>query len=101
MSFHDPQYSEKRDYLRMKVGTPAVLRLAASGDCMDVSCQDLSSQGAQLVTEQALEPGTLVELSIPSPTPGLQGLEGKGSVVRCVEHETGGYSIGLRFDSLA
>lgn len=100
MSFHDPQYSEKRDFLRMQVETAATLRLPGLNESIEVTCQDLSSQGVQLIAQQAVPPGTVVELTIPSPTPGLQGLEGKGSVVRCSAGETGRYSIGVRFEDL-
>lgn len=100
MSFHDQQYNEKRDFLRMQIETAAVLRLTALGETFDVTCQDLSSQGVQLKVDREIAPGTSIELSIPSPTPGLQGLEATGSVVRCAAAETGGYSIGVQFDSL-
>lgn len=100
MSFHDQQYNEKRDFLRMQIETAAVLRLTALGEAFNVTCQDLSSQGVQLNADREVAPGTAVELSIPSPTPGLQGLEATGTVVRCQAAETGGYSIGLQFTTL-
>ncbi|WP_304638524.1 PilZ domain-containing protein [Pseudomonas sp.] len=100
MSFHDQQYNEKRDFLRMQIETAAVLRLIALGEAIDVVCQDLSSQGVQLKADREVVPGTTVELSIPSPTPGLQGLEATGTVVRCSAAETGGYSIGLQFNAV-
>lgn len=100
MSFHDQQYNEKRDFIRMKVQTDATLTLTANGEQLSVVCQDLSSQGVQLVLDQALREGTKVQLSIPSPTEHLQGLQALGQVTRCVTEESGRYAVGIQFDSL-
>ncbi|KKN82373.1 hypothetical protein LCGC14_0310330 [marine sediment metagenome] len=100
MSFHDQQYNEKRDFIRMQVETAASLRLPATGESLAVQCRDLSSQGVQLIVTQSIAPGTRTELSIPSPTPGLQGLEASGEVIRCSPDGPGRYVIGVQFDSL-
>ena len=83
MSFHDQQYSEKRDFMRMTVETAATLTFGADNHSCDVICRDLSNQGAQVTAGEAVAAGTLITLSIPSPTPGMQGLQAKGEVVRC------------------
>ena len=100
MSFHDQQYSEKRDFMRMTVETAATLTFGADTHSCDVICRDLSNQGAQVTAGEAVAAGTLITLSIPSPTPGMQGLQAKGEVVRCQAENNGRFSIGLRFDSL-
>ncbi|SDS46103.1 PilZ domain-containing protein [Halopseudomonas xinjiangensis] len=100
MSFHDQQYSEKRDYMRMQVQATAVMKLPELGETLAVQCHDLSSQGMQATSELAVAPGTAVEVSIPSPNPHLPGLEAKGSVVRCSEDEAGRHILGVQFDSL-
>jgi len=101
MSFHDQQYSEKRDFMRMKMETTATLTVIADNVTHSVQCQDLSNQGAQVLCPAALVEGGAVELNIPSPTPGMQGLQARGVVVRCQAEEAGGYVIGVKFDSLA
>ena len=69
MSFHDQQYSEKRDFMRMTVETAATLTFGADNHSCDVICRDLSNQGAQVTAGEAVAAGTLITLSIPSPTP--------------------------------
>ena len=81
MSFHDQNYNEKREQL-------------------SVVCQDLSSQGVQLVLEKPLAEGTDIQLSIPSPTENLQGLQASGQVMRCVAEGNGHYAVGIHFDRL-
>lgn len=98
MSFHDQQYNEKRDFIRMKVQTAATL--TANGEQLSVVCQDLSSQGVQLVLDKPLAEGTKVQLSIPSPTEHLKGLQASGQVTRCIDEESGRYAVGIQFDSL-
>ena len=100
MSFHDQPFCEKRDFIRMHVETSAKLLLPGLGEFLRVDCQDLSSQGAQITAHQQVAPGTVVELSIESPTPGLRGLAARGKVTRCSQGETGRYRIGIQFDSV-
>lgn len=100
MSFHDQPFSEKRDFIRMHVETSAKLVLPGLGESLAVECQDLSSQGAQITAHQEIAPGTIVELTIDSPTPGLLGLAARGKVTRCAQGETGRYRIGVQFDSV-
>ena len=99
MSFHDQQYSEKRDFMRMTMDTSARL---STGDLeLDVVCRDLSNQGALVISQQPVTEGATVGLTISSPTPGLQGLQARGDVVRCEPEDNGQFSIGLRFDRLS
>ncbi|GAA6130315.1 PilZ domain-containing protein [Halopseudomonas sabulinigri] len=100
MSFHDQQYSEKRDFMRMKMETTATLTVLADNLTHSVQCQDLSNQGAQVLCPEGVSEGAAVELNIPSPTPGMKGLQAKGVVVRCQAEESGGHVIGVKFDSL-
>ncbi|SDU10889.1 PilZ domain-containing protein [Halopseudomonas salegens] len=100
MSFHDQKYSEKRDFIRMTVETPATLAATDFPEGLAVQCQDLSSQGVQVAAPREVPAGTQVVLSIPSPTPNLPGLEGKGEVVRCTPDDAGGFTLGVRFDQL-
>jgi len=100
MSFHDQQYSEKRDFMRMKMETTAMLRVLADNQTHPVRCQDISNQGAQVVCAQRIIEGTPVELSIPSPTEGMKGLEALGKVVRCEADEDGHSVLGIHFDTL-
>ncbi|MFN3580138.1 MAG: PilZ domain-containing protein [Pseudomonas sp.] len=100
MSFHDQNYNEKRDFIRMRVDTEALLKLTQTGEEISVVCQDLSSQGVQVVLDRPLSQGATITLSIASPTPGLQGLEASGQVARCVANEEGQFVVGIQFDEV-
>ncbi len=100
MSFHDQQYNEKRDFIRMKVEARAILTLHESTEKIEADCQDLSSQGVQLVIGQPLAEKSYVSLSIASPTPGLQGLEAEGQVMRCEAIDNGQFIVGVYFNAL-
>ncbi|WP_339845958.1 PilZ domain-containing protein [uncultured Halopseudomonas sp.] len=100
MSFHDQQYREKRDFIRMKVEARATLTLQDSGEVIQADCQDLSSQGVQVVLDRPLPENTHLSLSIPSPTPGLQGLEADGQVMRCEAIDNGQFIVGVYFNTL-
>lgn len=49
---HD--YSEKRDFIRMKIDTPAQVHVEQSGNITDAICNDLSGSGMLLTLEQEL-----------------------------------------------
>lgn len=100
MSFHDQNYNEKRDFIRMKVQTNATLTLVDSAEQFSVACHDLSSQGVQLVLSRALPEGARIQLAIPSPTEHLPGLQASGEVMRCITEANGQYTVGIQFDSL-
>jgi hypothetical protein len=100
MSFHDQQYREKRDFIRMKVEARATLTLQDGGEVIQADCQDLSSQGVQVVLDRPLPENTHLSLSIPSPTPGLQGLEADGQVMRCEAIDNGQFIVGVYFNTL-
>ncbi|AQZ95359.1 PilZ domain-containing protein [Halopseudomonas phragmitis] len=100
MSFHDQHYSEKRDFIRMQIESEGQLTLTDSGESFHVHCQDLSSQGAQVILPRAVAEGVAVRFSLASPTPGLPGLEALGRVVRCSADEAQGFRVGIQFDSV-
>lgn len=100
MSFHDQQYNEKRDFIRMKVEARATLTLHDGGEKIEADCQDLSSQGVQLVIARPLPENTHISVSIASPTPGLQGLEAEGQVMRCQAIDNGQFIVGVYFNAL-
>lgn len=100
MSFHDQQYNEKRDFIRMKVEARATLTLHDGGEKIDADCQDLSSQGVQLVIDRPLPENTHISVSIASPTPGLQGLKAEGQVMRCQAIDNGQFIVGVYFNAL-
>ncbi|PAU55721.1 PilZ domain-containing protein [Pseudomonas sp. PIC25] len=93
MSLSDRAYSEKRDYIRMRLEAPVILQYA--GRELPALCIDLSSTGMQLEAECSLNVGDKVRVRIPSDHSQLKGLEAEAEVVRVSDLEGGRQSVGL------
>lgn len=59
-------YNEKRDFIRMKVDTPANIVIANEGQNINGICRDLSGGGMLIELQSALPIGTIAEVSITS-----------------------------------
>lgn len=65
-------YSEKRDFIRMKLDTPVTIR--CQGRESLALCRDLSASGLLLEAQSDLAPGDRLQVSIPSTHETLSGL---------------------------
>ncbi|MGZ8023593.1 cyclic di-GMP-binding protein PilZ [Pseudomonas aeruginosa] len=86
-------YSEKRDFIRMKLDTPVTIR--CEGRESVALCRDLSASGLLLEAQSELAPGDRLRVSIPSTHETLTGLELEARVVRCERLGPGRHSLGL------
>lgn len=93
MSQNDRAYSEKRDYIRMRL--EAAVTLHHEGQAIPARCIDLSSTGMQLEAASAVKHGDKVRVHIPSDHVELQGLEAQAEVVRVSTLEDGRQAVGL------
>lgn len=59
-------YNEKRDFIRMKVDTPANIVIANDGKPIKGICRDLSGGGMLIELDSVLPIGTIAEISIAS-----------------------------------
>ncbi len=68
MGMLDRNYSEKRDYIRMQINSPAQVLLAENEDSqpLDGTCHDLSGGGMLLSVKQPLQPGQDLVVTIMS-----------------------------------
>ncbi|MGX5218872.1 PilZ domain-containing protein [Pseudomonas segetis] len=98
MSQSNHDYSEKREYIRMQVETPATLHHA--GQAIPALCRDLSATGMQLEAACKLQVGDKVKISIESDHPQLKGLTAEAEVVRVNNHEDGKQIIGVNVLSM-
>ena len=98
MSQSDRAYSEKRDYIRMRLEAPVTLRHA--GQEIPATCLDLSSTGMQLEVECTLQMGDEVNVHIASDHNELSGLNAQAEVVRVIDLGAGRQSIGLAIISM-
>ncbi len=98
MSQNDHAYSEKRDYIRMRLEAPVTLLYA--GKELPALCLDLSSTGMQLEAESALSLGDKVRVHIASDHNELRGLDAQAEVVRVNTLEDGRQALGLAIISM-
>ena len=79
MSQTDRDYSEKRDFIRMRVD--ADVSLIHEGDEVQAVCIDLSSSGMQVEAPQLFKVGDRLSVRIDSDHTALKGLEADTDVV--------------------
>ena len=95
MGINDKPYSEKRDFIRMKIGAPLNARLAAATDVIEGLCVDLSGGGLQVEAKQGLAVGTEAEVEVSSGHGHNPTLKARTKVVRATTNEAGDYVLGL------
>jgi PilZ domain len=93
MSQTDRDYSEKRDYIRMRVD--ADVTLIHAGDLIPAVCIDLSSSGMQVRASRSFQVGDKLNVRIDSEHAALKGLEAETEVVWVTQQDTGGQKLGL------
>ncbi|PXX58534.1 PilZ domain-containing protein [Pseudomonas sp. LAMO17WK12:I10] len=93
MSPNDRDYSEKRDYIRMRVD--AEVTLIHQGQVIEAVCIDLSSSGMQVRAPRSFKVGDQLSVRIDSEHAALRGLEADTEVVWVTELEGNGQKLGL------
>lgn len=87
-------YSEKRDFIRMKIDTTITLNMKDKQKSITGVCKDLSGTGMLIEVDEAIGKGTELQTSLPSNNAAFPALETTVKVVRCSELENGGYLLG-------
>ncbi|WP_462379172.1 PilZ domain-containing protein [Pseudomonas sp. Marseille-QA0892] len=98
MSQSDRSYSEKRDFIRMRLEAQVTLRHA--GEDIPATCIDLSSTGMQLEADTSLQIGEKVSVLIESSHAELESLHAEAEVVRVASTASGKQSLGLAIISM-
>jgi hypothetical protein len=93
MSQNDRDYSEKRDYIRMRVD--AEITLIHAGQVVPAVCVDLSSSGMQVQARRSFKVGDTLSVRIDSEHAALTGLEAETEVVWVTEQDGGTQKLGL------
>lgn len=86
-------YSEKRDFIRMRVD--ADVSLIHEGDEVPAVCIDLSSSGMQLQAPRLFTVGDRLSVRIDSDHAALKGLEAETEVVWVNAQDNGRQKLGL------
>lgn len=87
-------FSEKRDFIRMKVDTEISLRHTDSNQSVKAICRDLSGTGMLIEISQAIEEGKELFACIPSNNSSFPSLETTVKVIRCSLLDNGNYQLG-------
>ncbi|MEB0047838.1 MULTISPECIES: PilZ domain-containing protein [unclassified Pseudomonas] len=93
MSQTDRDYSEKRDFIRMRVD--ADVSLIHAGDEVSAVCIDLSSSGMQVEASRLFKVGDRLSVRIDSDHVALKGLEADTEVVWVKEQDGENQKLGL------
>ncbi|WP_095061187.1 MULTISPECIES: PilZ domain-containing protein [unclassified Pseudomonas] len=86
-------YSEKRDFIRMRVD--ADVSLIHQGDQVPAICIDLSSSGMQVQAPRLFKVGDRLQVRLDSDHTALKGLEADTEVVWVREQDDGKQKLGL------
>ena len=87
-------YSEKRDFIRMRIDTEVTLLHAEQ--VVAAVCLDLSSSGMQVQAPEHFQVGDRIEVKIDSDHPALSGLRASTEVVWIADQPDGQQKFGLR-----
>jgi hypothetical protein len=93
MSQTDRDYSEKRDFIRMRVD--ADVALIHEGDEVPAVCIDLSSSGMQVEAPRLFKVGDRLSVRIDSDHAALKGLEADTEVVWVKAQDGDSQKLGL------
>lgn len=94
MSQHPVDYSEKRDFIRMRID--AEVQLLQADQVISAVCIDLSSTGMQVQAPQRFQVGDRLEVRIDSDHTALAGLHASTEVVWIADQPGGQQKFGLR-----
>ncbi|MDN4547718.1 PilZ domain-containing protein [Pseudomonas sp. C32] len=86
-------YSEKRDFIRMRVD--ADVSMIHQGDQVPAICIDLSSSGMQVQAPRLFKVGDRLQVRLDSDHTALKGLEADTEVVWVREQDDGKQKLGL------
>lgn len=94
MSHNHADYSEKRDFIRMRVD--AEVTLINADQVIAATCLDLSSSGMQIQAPNRFKVGDNLQVRIDSEHPSLKGLQAEAQVVWIADQPQNGQKLGLR-----
>lgn len=95
MSISDKTYSEKRDFIRMKISAPLNATLSADQGIIEGNCLDLSGGGMLVETKDRIAVGTPLEVEVSSGHGHSPTLHAKARVARVIANDAGNYELGL------
>lgn len=95
MSSIDKGFSEKRDFIRMKISAPLSAKLSHDEGIIEGLCRDLSGGGMQVETATQIPAGTELVVEISSGHGHNPTLHAKAKVARSSGDSENGFLLGL------
>ena len=95
MSSIDKGFSEKRDFIRMKISSPLNARIAHNENVIEGLCRDLSGGGMQVESKTELALNTELDVEVSSGHDKSPTLHATAKVVRSVADGNQGFILGL------
>lgn len=95
MSSIDKSFSEKRDFIRMKISAPLSAKLSHDEGVIEGTCRDLSGGGMQVESPSEVPAGTELVVEISSDHGHNPTLHARAKVARCTAEQGKGYVLGL------
>lgn len=88
-------FSEKRDFIRMKVNAEIDIKLADGGVTLRGVCRDLSGTGMLLEVSEPISVGSELSASLPSNNENFPSFDTKARVIRCEPMDNGNSLVGV------
>jgi len=88
-------YNEKRNFIRMKIDTPAEVTIDNQGEKIAGICRDMSGGGLLIEVEKTMDTGIEVTVLLSSPHVSSPMLKAKAQVARVTQNKAGNYILGL------
>ena len=93
-------YSEKRDFIRMKVNTEVVMK-GDNGLVLKGLCIDLSGTGMLIETSESVPDNTELQTVLPSTNDKFPALNATVKVIRCTPKGDDKFEMGVSIVSVA
>ncbi len=91
------RYDDNRNFFRMMVNTSIEVEIADddAGRKLTAICRDLSATGLAIETDEPIEPGTQLKCRVDSTIKDVPALQANAVVVRCIQEESGVFTLGV------
>ena len=93
MSMIERSFSEKRNFIRMKINAPVTLH--TEGHSYQGICKDLSGAGMQIETSEAFSVGDIMQVTIEQKGASLVPFKATVEVSRIEPSTSGGHIVGF------
>lgn len=88
-------YNEKRNFIRMKIDTPADVVIESQGGSFQAVCRDLSGGGMLIESPQKLDTGLELVVKLASHHLNSPMLKARAIVARAKQNRDGEFTLGL------